>query len=315
MIDRDLSSPSRDNSSEMHSKASSSIGREPPIIGHSVKSEVMFGSKVVLNDDRVGIVKYVGEMDFTEGLWYGIELIPPHRGTNDGQLGGRRYFTCQKGQGAFVTKYNLKQINEPEFDTPLKYTNRNQRLKLDTVEENSSRFLHGDETEEKMDEVELSPNTLRNVFAQTPRISNSDDVTNWKPFALQELKHGQFVKLRDGRVGLVQYMGPTKFSKGFMYGLELLDTSGNNNGIVENVTYFECPDDCGLFVTAAEIAAYQEIEQLDIHDYPQSDTTLGDPEFINTDHAPFSKVLNNFQTENSTILDSIINDLHDDLVE
>ena len=40
-----------------------------------MKSEVMFGSKVVLNDDRVGIVKYVGEMDFTEGLWYGIELV------------------------------------------------------------------------------------------------------------------------------------------------------------------------------------------------------------------------------------------------
>ena len=40
-----------------------------------MKSEVMLGSKVVLNDDRVGIVKYVGEMDFTEGLWYGIELV------------------------------------------------------------------------------------------------------------------------------------------------------------------------------------------------------------------------------------------------
>merc|ERR1719461_933065 len=94
-----LASSDRDDSSPRKSSTTNN--------GHHIKSEIQIGSKVVLNDDRVGHVKFVGHMDFTEGLWYGIELIPPSRGTNDGQLAGKRYFTCPKGQGAFVTKYNL----------------------------------------------------------------------------------------------------------------------------------------------------------------------------------------------------------------
>eukprot|EP00494_Astrolonche_serrata_P034195 UN34464 len=83
-----------------------------------ISSNIRIGNEVVLNDSRVGHVRYIGEMDFMEGVWYGIELISPHSGSNDGEIGGKRYFKCADKQGVFVTKYNIKthNIHEPIFD-------------------------------------------------------------------------------------------------------------------------------------------------------------------------------------------------------
>lgn len=55
----------------------------------------------VLCSNETGIIRYLGTVDFTDGLWVGLELRHP-RGRHDGTVAGRRYFTCRPGHGIVV---------------------------------------------------------------------------------------------------------------------------------------------------------------------------------------------------------------------
>ncbi|XP_046864760.1 CAP-Gly domain-containing linker protein 3-like [Xenia sp. Carnegie-2017] len=56
---------------------------------------------VMLNDNRRrGITRYVGETQFSSGLWIGVEL-DTSMGKNDGSVNGIRYFCCKPNHGIF----------------------------------------------------------------------------------------------------------------------------------------------------------------------------------------------------------------------
>jgi len=59
-----------------------------------------------------GIIKYVGHVDFAEGLWLGVELKTA-KGKHDGFVQGRRYFTCRPGHGLLVrpSRVSVRGIN------------------------------------------------------------------------------------------------------------------------------------------------------------------------------------------------------------
>jgi len=59
-----------------------------------------------------GTVRYVGDVDFAEGLWIGVELKLP-KGKHDGIVQGRRYFSCRDGCGLIVrpSKVTVRGIN------------------------------------------------------------------------------------------------------------------------------------------------------------------------------------------------------------
>lgn len=42
----------------------------------------------------LGTVKFVGQVDGTQGLWLGVEWDDPSRGRHSGAKDGRQYFTC-----------------------------------------------------------------------------------------------------------------------------------------------------------------------------------------------------------------------------
>lgn len=42
-----------------------------------------------------GTIKYVGEVQGTEGIWLGVEWDDASRGKHDGIHGNDRYFTCR----------------------------------------------------------------------------------------------------------------------------------------------------------------------------------------------------------------------------
>ena len=55
----------------------------------------------VLVDGEPGTVRFLGHTLFAEGLWAGVELARGI-GKNDGSVGRKRYFFCQRGHGLFA---------------------------------------------------------------------------------------------------------------------------------------------------------------------------------------------------------------------
>ncbi len=65
------------------------------------------GDKLVLNDNRQGVIVYMGSIQRKKGTYYGL-ILTKGKGDVDGSIGMRRYFRCRKGEGAFVKKSEIK---------------------------------------------------------------------------------------------------------------------------------------------------------------------------------------------------------------
>lgn len=73
---------------------------------------IKINDKVLVNG-HYGLVKFVGNTEFADGIWYGIEL-DNCLGRNDGSVNGKQYFEMKKkGQyGIFCRLSSLKSVNE-----------------------------------------------------------------------------------------------------------------------------------------------------------------------------------------------------------
>lgn len=75
---------------------------------------------------------------------------------------------------------------------------------------------------------------------------------------MSELAPGQIVKLSDGRVAVVRYVGATSFAPGEWVGVELEDYSGKNDGSVKGESYFECEMDKGMFLRPNALSVVEQ---------------------------------------------------------
>ena len=60
---------------------------------------------------RRGRVRFIGETEFAEGIWVGIEFEGPV-GKNDGSVNGKRYFNCPLNHGSFLRHEKLVYVDE-----------------------------------------------------------------------------------------------------------------------------------------------------------------------------------------------------------
>jgi len=60
-------------------------------------------------ENSAGTVRFVGQTEFAEGDWIGVELDQP-LGKNDGSVKGRAYFSCKPNHGIFARAGNLVTI-------------------------------------------------------------------------------------------------------------------------------------------------------------------------------------------------------------
>ena len=63
--------------------------------------QLELGCKVVVKRQYVGVVRYIGTTEFSEGEWVGVELKDPV-GKHDGLVKGKRYFRCDANHGIFA---------------------------------------------------------------------------------------------------------------------------------------------------------------------------------------------------------------------
>jgi len=53
--------------------------------------------------------------------------------------------------------------------------------------------------------------------------------------------------------GTVAFIGGTEFASGRWVGVALDEPTGKNNGTVQGKSYFECPDNHGIFVRQSQL--------------------------------------------------------------
>ncbi len=124
----------------------------------------------------------------------------------------------------------------------------------------------------------------RGNFAHPPEIVENLGSTKPKPkptanVPKDEPKVGQEVTLKDGRKGVVQYVGVPGFSEEKMIGVELDTWSTNtNSGTVNDTEYFSSNPGRGYFARFQSISDWkipseliEEAKQLDNDDKPESD--------------------------------------------
>ncbi|KAH6566620.1 hypothetical protein BASA62_006606 [Batrachochytrium salamandrivorans] len=61
----------------------------------------------------VGKIAFIGETQFSEGPWAGIELFEQGSGMNNGTFQDVAYFSCADNTGVFVPAYKLQVYNPP----------------------------------------------------------------------------------------------------------------------------------------------------------------------------------------------------------
>ncbi|XP_050425004.1 tubulin-specific chaperone E [Adelges cooleyi] len=79
-----------------------------------VKQSIKTGRKVSI-DSYYGIVRYVGPIPGTEGIWVGVEWDDPLRGKHDGIYNGTRYFKTTHTNGASFVRPEKVTLCEVSF--------------------------------------------------------------------------------------------------------------------------------------------------------------------------------------------------------
>jgi hypothetical protein len=68
--------------------------------------------------DKVGILRYFGEIELTPGLFCGVELDEAV-GLNDGSVQGVRYFTCRPQHGIIAPLDIVRTVSGSSWQVPL----------------------------------------------------------------------------------------------------------------------------------------------------------------------------------------------------
>lgn len=98
------------------------------------------------------------------------------------------------------------------------------------------------------------------LFAKTDKLSplprqQQQQQQKPHPQLSEEVKYniGDRVHVEGGKVGTIEFIGPTQFAKGIWVGVALDSPDGKNNGTVAGVQYFSCPPNYGLFTRTVKL--------------------------------------------------------------
>ncbi|XP_077126059.1 kinesin-like protein KIF13A isoform X2 [Ranitomeya variabilis] len=79
---------------------------------HTTPCLLSLGDQVCIGDNKLGTVRYIGTVDFSRGVWVGVELHV-QLGKHDGTVKGKEYFRCKPKYGVFVRPNRLTKALGP----------------------------------------------------------------------------------------------------------------------------------------------------------------------------------------------------------
>lgn len=74
------------------------------------------GGYVLVGDKYSAKIQFIGNTEFAEGEWFGLEVAAPI-GKNDGTVDGVKYFECKPKHGIFVRREVVKPIRPEDADS------------------------------------------------------------------------------------------------------------------------------------------------------------------------------------------------------
>ncbi|XP_071592446.1 kinesin-like protein KIF13A isoform X3 [Heliangelus exortis] len=101
---------------------------------HALPSWVAVGEQVCVGSNKMGTVRYIGTVDFSAGIWIGVELHV-QLGKHDGTVKGREYFHCKPQHGVFVRPGRLSKA--PASTRKWNSTSRSQASSTLEIRKNS----------------------------------------------------------------------------------------------------------------------------------------------------------------------------------
>lgn len=209
--------------------------------------ELSIGDRVLIDRQRTGVVKYIGEVDFTKEDMVGLEMDVWTSFGHDGTYAGKRYFQAAHGKGYFCKHDSVLRVvaEDEEIKPPRLSYNKMQisRTSRSSLQSLGSNKLEGVNEEKKM---ELDSSQLE---------------------AIARLRVGQQVRLARGREGTVKFVGKVDFTSKEVIGLELTQwTQKGHDGSLQGKRYFTCAPGRGYFTKRANIAEVLETNPDDIPD-------------------------------------------------
>ncbi|XP_051467835.1 kinesin-like protein KIF13A isoform X1 [Apus apus] len=115
---------------------------------HVLPSWVAVGEQVCVGSNKMGTVRYVGTVDFSAGIWVGVELHV-QLGKHDGTVKGREYFHCKPRHGVFVRPGRLSKAPAPTR----KWSSTSRSQASSTLEKRKGSVLQGSPSTPKTGEV------------------------------------------------------------------------------------------------------------------------------------------------------------------
>lgn len=179
----------------------------PPEQSTTKQHEFSVGDRVLMDNQKEGVLGFLGETQFARGVWAGVILDVPE-GKNNGAVAGVEYFVCKPNHGLFTRPTKLRLLSKAADATGNGSISKTPTAPQEEPEE---------QEEEGQNTPQPTPTDLRALH--------------------EKLKVGDQVLVGGVKEGILRYLGPTEFAKGIWVGVELPSPMGKNDGAISGKRY------------------------------------------------------------------------------